>query len=75
MWLSRRLPAREAGGDVHGRNHQQMGIATRGAEVKRRGNRFSIRWDDGRRTKRLLPPLVAVLIALAAAPAAWDDAR
>src|SRR5687767_9545578 len=55
---------------VHGREHQQMSIATRGAEVKRRGIRFGIRWDDGRRTKRLLPPLVAVLSALAAAPAA-----
>ena len=38
--------------------------------MKRRGIRFGIRWDDGRRTKRLLPPLVAVLSALAAAPVA-----
>ena len=37
--------------------------------MKRRGIRFGIRWDDGRRTKRLLLPLVAVLCAMAA-PAA-----
>jgi serine protease AprX len=36
----------------------------------RSGTRFRIRWNDGRRTQRLLLPLVAASAALAAAPAA-----
>ena len=53
-----------------------MDIATRGAgERGRSGIRFGIRWDDGRRPKRSLLPLVAALaIALVAVPAAEASA-
>jgi len=51
-----------------------MGNATRGAGVGNRGGiRFGIRWDDGRRPKWLLLPLVAVCVALA--PVAVAEAR
>ena len=51
-----------------------MGNATRGVgDGNRGGIRFGIRWDDGRRPKRLLLSLVAVCAALA--PVAAAEAR
>lgn len=52
-----------------------MVIATRGAgSGSRAGIRFGIRWDDGRRPKRALLPLVAISAVLATA-AGTADAR
>ena len=51
-----------------------MGNATRGAGDRGwSGIRYGIRWDDGRRPKRHLLPLVAIAAALA--PAAVAEAR
>jgi serine protease AprX len=48
-----------------------MVIAKRGAgNGNRAGLRFGSRWDDGQRPKRSLLPLVAISVALLAAPAA-----
>ena len=64
--LSRRPPGKESRRRGFTEGTQQMGNATRGAGVGNRGGiRFGIRWDDGRRPKRLLLPLVAVCAALA----------
>jgi hypothetical protein len=64
MSLPRRPPEREPAATVHGRDDREMDIATRGAgNGKRSGIRFGIRWDDGRRPKRVLLPLVAALAA------------
>ena len=50
-----------------------MVIATRGSGTgSRAGIRFGIRWDDGRRPKRALLPLVAISAVLATAPGNAD---
>ena len=65
MSLPRRPPEREPAATVHGRDDRVLDNAARGAGHRRNGAgiRFGIRWDDGRRPKRVLLPLVAALAA------------